>query len=206
MITIYIILGIIILWSLYGYFSSNVESAQYKVIEKKKGYEIRLYSPQILAQTKVKGEYDYALNQGFRILAKYIFGNNVKKESIAMTAPVVEEKNISENIAMTTPVVSNIDGEYHTITFSMPKKYNINNLPKPIDNRIEILSIPEKKMAVKRISFLRTYDVISKNKNIFIQQLKQDNIKTVGEVKYAGYNAPWTPPWMIRNEVMVEII
>jgi hypothetical protein len=30
-------------------------------------------------------------------------------------------------------------------------------------------------------------------------------IETIGEPFYAGYNAPWTPPWMNRNEVLVEI-
>lgn len=206
MITIYIILGILFVWSLYGYFSSNVESAEYKVIEKREGYEIRLYSPQILAQTKVKGGYEYALNQGFRILAKYIFGNNIKKESIAMTSPVIEEKNKSENIAMTTPVISNVEGDYHTVSFGMPKKYNLNTLPKPIDNRIEIVEIGEKKMAVMRFSWFRSYNRVNFKKNLLLDLLKKDNIKIVGEVKYAGYNAPWTPPYMVRNEVLVEII
>lgn len=206
MITIYIILGILFVWSFYGYFSSNVESAKYEVIEKRKGYEIRMYYPQILAQTKVKGEYEYALNQGFRILAKYIFGNNIKKESIAMTSPVIEDKNRSENIAMTTPVISNVEGDYHTVSFGMPKKYNLNTLPKPVDNRIEIVEIGEKKMAVIRFSWFRTYTRVKAKKDLLIDLLKKDNIKVIGEVKYAGYNAPWTPPFMVRNEVLVEII
>lgn len=28
---------------------------------------------------------------------------------------------------------------------------------------------------------------------------------TQGNLAYAGYNAPWTPPRMTRNEVLVEI-
>ena len=38
------------------------------------------------------------------------------------------------------------------------------------------------------------------------ESIYKDNIKVIGEVKYAGYNAPWTPPFMFRNEVLVEII
>ena len=35
--------------------------------------------------------------------------------------------------------------------------------------------------------------------------LSRDNLEVLGSPMYAGYNAPWTPPWMTRNEVMVEI-
>jgi hypothetical protein len=35
--------------------------------------------------------------------------------------------------------------------------------------------------------------------------LARDKIGTQGNPSYAGYNAPWTPPWMRRNEVLIEI-
>jgi len=43
------------------------------------------------------------LNNGFSIVAGYIFGGNTKKESISMTAPVVAT---SESISMTAPVIA----------------------------------------------------------------------------------------------------
>lgn len=186
---IYILVGIILLWSVWGYFASRVENTSYSVIETKKEYEVRLYPAHIVAQTTVKGTYKESLNQGFRIIAGYIFGGNTKKESIAMTAPVM----------------ATIEGESHTIAFGMPKSYTLETLPVPNDSRIEIVTIPEKKMAVIRFLWFRTDTRVQSKKQELLDVLKKENVAVIGEPQYAGYNAPWTPPWMIRNEVLVEI-
>lgn len=202
--TIYIIAGVAIVWSIWGYFSSRVENTPYSVVEAKDSYEIRLYPAHIVAQTTVKGTYKEALNEGFRIVAGYIFGGNVKKQSIAMTAPVMEKKS-SESIAMTAPVMANIEGESHTIAFGMPKSYTLETLPTPTDSRVKLVTIPEKKMAVIRFSWIRTDARVQSKKQELIEVLKKDGVSTVGEPQYAGYNAPWTPPWMTRNEVLLEV-
>lgn len=204
--TLYICIGIVILWSVWGYFSSRVESTQYSVLDSNKSYEVRLYPEHIVAQTTVSGSYREALSQGFTIVAGYIFGGNIKKESIAMTSPVVEKSTVSESIAMTTPVVATVEGESHVIAFGMPRSYTLETLPTPNDARVQIVTIPEKKMAVIRFSWLRTDARVQSKKKELLNMLKNDNMTIVGEVQYAGYNAPWTPPWMTRNEVMVEII
>jgi hypothetical protein len=175
------------------------------VLKSEKGYEIRLYPPHIVAETVVEGSYQSALNQGFRIVAGYIFGGNTRKESIAMTAPVIEQKT-NERIAMTAPVVASMEGESHTIAFGMPRSYTLETLPTPTDSRVKIVTIPEKKMAVIRFSWLRTNNRVETKKQELLDALKRDKVITQGEPQYAGYNAPWTPPWMTRNEVMVEIL
>jgi len=38
-----------------------------------------------------------------------------------------------------------------------------------------------------------------------LSALTRDGVVTKGSVAYAGYNAPGTPPWMIRNIVMLEL-
>ena len=202
---LYIVIGIIVLWSVWGYFSSRVENTEYSVLSSKNGYEIRLYPAHIVAQTVVKGSYREALNQGFRIVAGYIFGGNTKKQSIAMTAPVIEKTSTSESIAMTAPVMATVEGESHTIAFGMPKSYTLETLPIPTDSRVQIVTIPEKKMAVIRFSWGRTDSRVQEKKQELMNVLKKDNIVVVGEPQYAGYNAPWTPLWMTRNEVLVEI-
>lgn len=203
--TLYIAIGIGILWSIYGYFASHVEQMQYLVLEQKAGYEIRLYEEHIVAQTTVKGTYQEALNEGFRIVAAYIFGANTKKEKVAMTTPVLETTGTSQTIAMTTPVLATIEGESHTIAFGMPRSYTLDTLPTPTDSRIQIVTIPETKMAAMQVSFLRTNARVQKKKEELLKLLAQDGVVVVGEPQYAGYNAPWTPPWMTRNEVLVEI-
>lgn len=203
--TIIIIVVICVIWSLWGYFSSRVEQTQYSVLEKKDRYEVRNYPAHIVAQTTVSGPYSEALNQGFRIVAGYIFGGNTKKESIAMTAPVTEEKSASEKIAMTAPVLASTDGDSHVISFGMPKSYILETLPSPTDSRVKLVEIPAKKMAVIRFSWFRTDARTKAMQETLLSLLTRDKVEIVGTPSYAGYNAPWTPPWLARHEVLVEI-
>ncbi len=200
-----IVATILILWSIWGYFSSNVEQATYSVLKKADGYEIREYAPSIVAQTTVNGPYDKALNEGFRIIAGYIFGGNVKSESIAMTAPVTAESPTSESIAMTAPVTASTQEDVSVVSFVMPKTYTLDTLPKPLDSRVSLVELPARKMAVLRFTWLRNTDREQKMKEQLMAMLARDGIPTIGNPSYAGYNAPFTPPWMARHEVMVEI-
>ena len=202
---LYIIIGVGVLWSIWGYVSSRVEKTEYTLIESKKDYEIRLYPEHIVAQTTVKGNYQDALSEGFRIVAGYIFGGNTKKESIAMTSPVIEKKSTSQSIAMTAPVTASVEGESRTIAFGMPRSYTLETLPTPNDSRVKIITIPEKKMAAIRFSGYRSDDSVQAKKQKLLSALEKDNVRVIGELQYSCYNAPWTPPWMTRNEVLVEI-
>ena len=210
MITILIAFIVIIaLWSVWGLFGSRVEQADYTVVKKMNGYEIREYPAHIVAETSVQGSYGESMSSGFRIVAGYIFGGNTKKESIAMTAPVVAEKKdvkkVSESIAMTAPVMATTDGNSQIISFGMPRSYTLETLPTPNDPRVKIVMIPAKKYAVLRFSLYRSDARVKRMEERLLLALARDGVVVNGSMAYAGYNAPWTPPWMIRNEVLVEI-
>lgn len=204
--TILIIVGVLILWSIWGYFGSRVEQAEYSVLEKKKGYEIRNYPPHIVAEATVStATYRDAMGEGFSIVASYIFGGNKTNEKIAMTAPVVEKKDTSEKIAMTAPVMVGSEGDARVIAFVMPRKYTLETLPIPNDSRVKLREVPQQKMAVLRFSWLRSESRVQAMKDKLLAALARDSVETTGSPSYAGYNAPWTPPWMTRNEVLVEV-
>lgn len=205
MIIPFIIIIILALWSLWGYFSSRVEHTDYNVIQKMPDYEIREYPAHIVAQTTVKGTYREALNLGFRIVAGYIFGGNTKKQSIAMTAPVTAQRDISEKISMTAPVLATTQGDSHIISFGMPRSYTLETLPKPLDPRVEIAPIPLKRLAALKFSWSRADARVKIMEIKLLSALARDKVEVAGSPVYAGYNAPWTPPWMVRNEIMVEI-
>lgn len=84
--------------------------------------------------------------------------------------------------------------------------YTLETLPVPNDSRIQIVTIPEKKMAVLRFSGMRTNTHVQSKKQQLLDVLKRDNVVVTGAVQYTGYNAPWTPPWMTRHEVLVEVV
>jgi hypothetical protein len=203
--TFLIILAVIVLiWVAYGYFSSRVKEPKFTVIEKKAGYEIREYAPYIEARVKVTGEYREAMTSGFRILAGYIFGGNTSKQSIAMTAPVMEQK--SESIAMTAPVSETVLADNsRVVSFVMPEEYTLATLPTPNDKRIEIVEVPKHQSAVLRYSGYNNAEKVVEMKAKLLEYLKQDNIAVGGVPRGAGYNPPWTPPFMNRNEILVDI-
>lgn len=208
-IIVIILVAVIILWSVWGFFGSHVEQMDYTVEKKMNGYEIREYPAHLVAQTTIKGSTNGSINSGFSILAGYIFGGNTRKESIAMTAPVVaqNEKNAraSENIAMTAPVIATTEGDSQIISFGMPHSYTLETLPTPNDSRVKIVMIPAKKYAAMRFGWYRSDAKIKSMQEKLLSLLARDGVATEGSAAYAGYNAPWTPPWMTRNEVLVEL-
>lgn len=201
--------GALIIWSAWGYFSSRVEQAQYRVVRKEEGYEVREYAPHVEARVVIAGPYRTALNDGFRIIANYIFGNNISKVKITMTAPVIAQRHeepTSEKIAMTAPVLAEGFGDVaHTISFIMPKQYSLATLPSPKDPRVTLLELPAHKMAALRF---RGYTSAKRTKEMekkLFDRLTHDGVTITGAPRYAGYNAPWTPPWLKRNEILVPI-
>ena len=152
----YILLALftlIVLWTIGSYLAvRNLEEPKYEVVEKRDGYEIRKYSPYIVAETEVSGNFSSALNQGFSTIADYIFGNNVPAEKLAMTVPVTQQQD-KQTIAMTAPVTqqSGQDGMWK-IRFTMPAKYTLDTIPKPKDDRIKLIDIEPYKAAVIRFS------------------------------------------------------
>ncbi len=88
--------------------SDKYEQPRYKVLEQVGNIEVREYAPMLMAEVDVTGDRGQAARDGFRILARYIFGGNRGQQSIAMTSPVTQvDRSASksgEQIAMTSPV------------------------------------------------------------------------------------------------------
>jgi hypothetical protein len=115
-----------------------IEKAKYTVVEKEDDFEIRQYEPRIVAETYVEGDLEEVGDEGFRRLYGYISGDNQKKQSISMTAPVGQEAK-SEKIAMTAPVGQEQKDNRWRITFLMPAEYTLETLPVPTDSRVKLV-------------------------------------------------------------------
>jgi hypothetical protein len=161
--------------------SNKVEEPSYVVLNSlENNVEIREYQSQIWAVTSKRSE-----NEAFRILAGYIFGDNDKKEKIGMTAPVL---TTNESMA-----------------FVMPRRYDTENLPKPLIDQIEIESVGPRTMAVIRFSGFSGPEKDERYLNLLLDTLKKHGMETDGEAYVMRYNPPWTPPFMRRNEVAIEL-
>lgn len=208
---IIILLVVVVAWFLWSWLSvKDIEEPAYTVLEEKEGYEIREYAPYIIAETQVTGSYNEAMNQGFRIIANYIFGDNTKQEPIAMTVPVSESEaeSVSESIAMTTPVteISNEENpEEHLISFTMPSKYTLETLPLPNDDRVLIKQIPKRITAVSRFSWYNSEKRFDQKKRELLNLLESDGISVTGAPEVARYNPPFTVPFLLRSEIIIPI-
>jgi effector-binding domain-containing protein len=183
------------------------EEPEFNLILKKENLEIREYLPKILAQVKVIGTFDEATSAGFKLLADYIFGNNISTDGsskIAMTAPVILEPK-SKIINMTAPIITEGNNREWLISFIMPKEFSIKTLPKPNNKDIKIISLPKEKYAVIVFSGL-VREVSYKEQAMLLNNFISDSkLTSVGQLQIARYNPPWTLPFFRRNELMVKI-
>ena len=191
------------------------EEPKYVLLEKSEPFELRAYAPLIVAEVKVDGDLDAASNQGFRLIAAYIFGKNQVSEKIAMTAPVgieSSDQNKSAKIAMTAPVgiesskSSESVGNQWTVSFVMPAEYTLASLPKPLNPQVKIREVPAEKRAVITFSGFYNEEKVQEKTQALRDWIKTKNLKPVGEPQFARYNPPWTLPFMRRNEVMIQVL
>lgn len=189
----------------------TAEELQYDVITSSGDIEIREYQAYISAVASMKGSYNEVQGDLFAVLAAYIFGKNTTDSTIEMTAPVQinpEQQDSSERIAMTAPVVMKPEGEgIWKMAFSMPSTYTMENLPKPLDPQVTLLEIPAKKFAV--IRFSGSFDNLEKRRSkaeeLSTWLSTQSQYEKLSEPVFAGYDPPYTLPFLRRNEVLIEI-
>jgi hypothetical protein len=201
---LWIIAGVAVIGAAaWGPIVSNVEQARYDVVEVRDNIEIRDYAPMIVAEAEVSGQRKDAINDGFRTIADYIFGNNAPKQNVAMTAPVIQQP--SEKIAMTAPVTQEGAGNSWKVRFVMPASYSMDTLPKPNNEAVKLEQIPGKRFAVIRFSGMAGEDSLKKHTDELNAFIKDKNLNALSSATYAFFNPPWTLPFLRRNEVMVEI-
>ncbi len=176
-------------------FVNAIEQPEFELIEEVGELEIRKYQPQILARTLVTGSFSESGNQGFRRLAGYIFGGNVQDQKIAMTAPV----GLQSHDETAT------ESQYW-ITFNMPGKYAVDELPVPNDNRIEIIEVPERYLAVLRYKGNWSEERYRIHEAQLLSLIDKDAfwIKQ-GDPSWSRYNPPIMPSFMRTNEVAIEV-
>ena len=206
-----------------------IEEPGFQTLEKVDNIEIRQYRPFIVAETFVDGDMSSASNKGFRLIADYIFGNNLsvvepvikssksseKSEKIAMTAPVsVEPAPSSEKIAMTAPVsveplgdstIGMTQSKRWRVQFTMPSEYSMATLPKPRNPAVTLREVPSKRVAVLVFSGFSGEEKVQQKIDELLVWLKEKNKRAIAAPQLARYNPPWTLPFLRRNEILVEV-
>lgn len=166
------------------------EEPPYTLVEREGDFEIRDYPALIVAEVRVEGDRREAANQGFRLLANYIFGGNRPAEKIAMTAPVTGE--------------SAGDGLW-TVAFIMPAKWSMETLPRPDDEAVTLRETPPRRVAVLRFSGLMGEQRAAEKRVELEAVLAHRGLEARSDPTYAAYNPSWIPGPFRRNEIWIEV-
>lgn len=171
------------------------ESAEYKVVESDGKFEVREYPDLMLVATTTKLDAQ-GRDGSFMKLFRYISGANESEKKISMTTPVFMEKDKGDSAVQ--------------MGFVMPKNIAVEGVPKPTSESVNVRKRAGGRFAVLRFSGqlnaksakesetkLRTWMA---NKGLVVA----DSVESSG-VETAGYDPPFTPGPLRRNEVLIRL-
>jgi hypothetical protein len=184
------------------------EQPSYRVVKKLADLEVREYPAIVVAETEVSGTRESAGNSGFRALAGYIFGKNRGERKIAMTAPVTQAEG--QKIAMTAPVTQarsggGEDGARWLIQFMMPAQYSLETLPEPLDPDIHFRLLPARRVAALAYSGTWAESRYLEHLARLREAMRREGLQPRGEPVWARYDPPWTPWFLRRNEILLDL-
>lgn len=180
------------------------EEAKYTVVKKDDSFEIRDYAPHVVAEIIVEGELENAGSKAFNSLFRYISGDNHSRNKVAMTAPVSQQP-VSQKINMTAPVgQQRVDNKW-AVSFMMPDSYTLETLPVPDNSNVTLRQVPAHRIASVRYSGFWSEKSYLENKSQLETWINKNKLLIVGDAVWARYDAPFTPWFLRRNEILIPV-
>lgn len=180
------------------------EEPKFFVLLREKDKQVRKYYSFLVAQTYIRGDRDFCVNEGFYRLTNYIFGSNTLNEKMSMAAPVLQGK--SRKFIMAAPVLHEQKSDGWMMSFILPSKYKFETLPKPLVDNIEIIKVPSLLVASVRYNGTNGETKIKDKSSELISWLEgKDDYNILSEPRIAQYDAPHTLPFLRRNEIHVTV-
>lgn len=192
---------------------TNIEQPAYKLLRQDGDFELREYGTMIIAEVTVRGTLDEASGRGFRLIADYIFGNNLAQsspagEKIAMTAPVTMTRD-GEKIAMTAPVTmtpaNSAAPDTWRMHFVMPSRYTMATLPRPKNAAVKLREVKPQQVAALRFSGFSGEEKVAEKTAQLNEWMAKASLSASGLPQLARYNMPLTPPPFRRNEILIPL-
>ena len=168
------------------------------------GIELREYAPYTVAEVLVAADANDAGNRAFPILAGYIFGKNKGERKMAMTAPVTQAA-VPMKLEMTAPVTQTPTAGGYLVQFVLPKGITTANAPEPLDARVILRDVPAKRVAVIRYSGFWSESNYNEHLAQLQKGLRAATIAWTGEPVLSRYDPPFTPWFLRRNEIWLDL-
>ena len=147
--------------------------------------EIRQYGPRTVVETQTISGRD---SEAFTRLFRYITGANT-------------QAGASRDIAMTIPVETAPDG---ALRFFLPRALAASP-PTPTDPLVHIVALPAGTVAARRFSGTLSRDELARQQKILRSALIASGWHATGPAARFGYDPPFTPPFLRRNEVVLPV-
>jgi hypothetical protein len=183
------------------------EQQPFEVLQRFPDFEVRRYPAHAVAEVTVKAPFDNAGNAAFRLLFGYISGNNTARESVSMTAPVLQTPAPSRKLAMTAPVVQSGalgDSEF-VVSFVLPSNVTAGTAPVPTNPKVKIRSVPGSVAAVLGFSGRGSESAFEKRNHDLQEALAQAGLQPIGAPRFARFDPPFKPWFLRKNEVVQDI-
>jgi hypothetical protein len=181
------------------------EKPSYEVTARFDDFELRDYAGYVVAETEVSGTRESAGNDGFRVLAGYIFGKNKGSRKLAMTAPVAQSEGTK--LAMTAPVAQSAgpDGRTWSLQFMMPSEYALADLPEPLDPRVRFREVPPRRLAARAYSGGWSTSRYEEELARLRAALAREGLAAAGDPVWARFDPPFKPWFLRTNEIWIEV-
>ncbi|QDU92466.1 SOUL family heme-binding protein [Lignipirellula cremea] len=167
------------------------ESAEYKVVETDGSFEIREYPELLLVTTR--SEFAAKADDGsFMRLFRYISGSNDAEQKVAMTTPVFMEPDAGK-----TP------GQ---MGFVIPKKIAEQGAPTPKGENVRLQKRTGGRFAVIRFPGRMTRETTDAAEAKLREWIAGRGLEAAEKAEFAGYDPPWTPGPMRRNEILIRLL
>lgn len=167
---------------------TSYESAEFKLLESDGAFEIRDYPDLMLATTKMKSQ---GGDGSFGRLFGYISGKNENDVKIAMTTPVFME---SES--------TSAEGR---MGFVVPESIASKQIPNPTDSSVQIQKRDGGRFAVIRFSGRMNDESLARNSEKLRKWIDDKGWVPCESYEFAGYDPPWTPSVLRRNEIILRL-
>jgi hypothetical protein len=182
--------------------SHAIEEPRYELVRQFEGIEIRDYAAQVTAGVDVAGPAERAGDEGFRVLAAYIFGKNRGETKLAMTAPVMQEPMDADRAARARQGTA--AGTFR-VQFVLPAALARAAAPVPVDPRVTLRTTAATRLAAIRFSGFWSKANYEEHLGKLHAALRRAGLQPIGAPIYSRYDAPWTPWFMRRNEIWLRL-
>lgn len=169
---------------------SAYESAAYTVLESDGPFEIREYGDLMMATTNMQFE-SRGDDGSFMRLFNYISGANDGEQKVAMTTPVFMEREA--------------DDKSGQMGFVIPRELAQQRIPDPSSDQVAIRKRVGGRFAVIQFSGRNSSDSMKKAEQELREWMNGKGLLPAGEAESAGYDPPWTPGPLRRNEILLRL-